>query len=114
MLLLIAADTGRTGDVINAVILGFLIVAALLAVSTIWFWRHTDPRRRRGRVVDVQPIEVRVDGHVPAPGERGSVWSDAPVSSQFHGGDAGLSDDDWARMTAPNRRGGGSSIHGRG
>ncbi len=100
MLLLIAADTGRTGDIIQAVILGLLIVAALLAVSTVWFWRHTDPRRQRGQLRDVQPIEVRVTETTDG------VWkTEAPVSN-FQADDQGLSDSDWARMTSPSSRGG--------
>ena len=98
MLLLIAADTGRTGDIINAVIIGLVIVAALLAVSTFWFWRHTDPRRQRGQLRDVRPIEVRVE-------ESTGAWQrEAPVSN-FQPDD-GLSDSDWARMTSPSSRGG--------
>ena len=100
-MLQIAADTGRTGDIIQAVVVGLLIVAALLAVSTVWFWRHTDPRRQRGRLRDVQPIEVRVEEST-----TDGVWkTEAPVSN-FRADDGGLTDSDWARMTSPSSRGG--------
>lgn len=44
-LLLAQQAADNTGQTIRLIIMGLLVVALLLAMLTVWYWRHTDPRR---------------------------------------------------------------------
>lgn len=85
-----AADS--TGSKIRTIIFGLLAVAMLLTGLTIWYWRHTDPRKRLrdSRLVD-QPAQVT------------SAMPAVPVAQRP---DATLMDDDgadeWLRLTGPD------------
>ena len=96
-----ADDTGQT---IRLIIMGLLAVAVLLALLTVWYWRHTDPRRRLRPVADPvgapEPFDPRGYGvdeergarPVGAPSPHSPV-SAAPVSQ--------LDADEWLRLTGP-------------
>lgn len=81
--------TDGTGDRIRLIIIGLLLVAALLAGLTVWYWRRTDPRKRVGDQLVDPPVVV-----APAP---------LPVEERS---DAALLADDaadeWLRLTGPD------------
>jgi hypothetical protein len=41
----LVTEAEQTKRVITALIIALLVVAALLALLTLWYWRHTNPRR---------------------------------------------------------------------
>lgn len=58
------AETQQTEQAITALIVLLLVVAGLLTVLTVWYWRHTSPRRvaRRGgrNVPSIDPDDPRL------------------------------------------------------
>ncbi|MEL7158053.1 MAG: hypothetical protein AAFN30_15850, partial [Actinomycetota bacterium] len=49
-------EAQQTEQVIAALIVLLLVVAALLTVLTVWYWRHTSPRRVERRVGRSVPL----------------------------------------------------------
>lgn len=90
-----ADDTGQT---IRLIIMGLLAVAVLLALLTVWYWRHTDPRRRLRPVADpigaTQPFD-RGEHSVPVTSARvpGAHLAAASVAE--------VDADEWLRLTGP-------------
>ena len=48
--LLLVTEAQQTERAITALIALLLVVAAMLAVLTVWYWRHTSPRRKARHV----------------------------------------------------------------
>ncbi len=119
-----ADDTGRR---VQLVIYALLAVAVLLALLTIWYWRHTDPRRRQVAssvntagsgareltpieqvIVTPNPAVVATNGSVPE-ASAAPAAGPAAASPEANGSDAledvaDLSDDgadEWLRLTGP-------------
>lgn len=44
--IVLVTEAQQTERALTAFIILLLVVAALLALLTLWYWRHTDPRRR--------------------------------------------------------------------
>ncbi|MDA3041053.1 MAG: hypothetical protein O3C27_16285 [Actinomycetota bacterium] len=92
-LLLAQQAADETGQTIRLIIMGLLAVAVLLALLTVWYWRHTDPRRRLRPVADPIVIpEPLVDARGRGAGEGQRV----PAAS-FSEIDA----EEWLRLTGP-------------
>lgn len=53
--IVLVTDAQQTQRAITALIGLLLVVAAMLAILTLWYWRHTSPRRRgQQRYVEVE------------------------------------------------------------
>lgn len=88
------AEAQQTEQVITALIVLLLVVAVLLTVLTVWYWRHTSPRRIEPRVgrtappVDHDPRYYQHDAHQQPYGNRspsggyGHHDEHAPVAAQ--------------------------------
>jgi hypothetical protein len=86
-------DTGRTVAIVVAALVG---LAVLLAVLTIWYWRHTDPRRRvAARPAPVAARPGAVAGPAPAPQEPARPAPQAP---------GGITAEEWLRLTGPSEQ----------
>ncbi|MGI9612272.1 MAG: hypothetical protein ACR2QO_05135 [Acidimicrobiales bacterium] len=56
-------EAQQTEQALTALVWLLLVVAALLAVLTIWYWRHTSPKRKMRRyAAHVQQV-ARPDGY---------------------------------------------------
>ncbi len=44
--IVLVTEAQQTQTAITALIALLLVIAAMLAVLTLWYWRHTNPRRR--------------------------------------------------------------------
>lgn len=86
-----AADS--TGSQIRLIIIGLLVVAALLAGLTIWYWRYTDPKRRPRDPLAESSIDASATATVPA------VQSSEPTDEELLGDDGA---DEWLRLTGPD------------
>lgn len=91
------AQISTAADNLNVVVYGLLIVAALLALLTIWYWRHTKPRP----LVVTQRVSEQAPGPIsesPASDQFDpeSVWAQPPPTS-----DDGIAFDDWLAITSP-------------
>ena len=77
---MLATEAERTQRVITGLIGLLLVVAALLALLTVWYWRHTDPRRR---VFHVDPRHDALDEQFfeldPASGGTSPAGSAQPM-----------------------------------
>ncbi len=76
--IVLVTEAERTERLLTFLIALLLVVAALLMLLTFWYWRHTDPRRRTGRVrgyaghvspepdyqLNAEPGAYRPDGRV--------------------------------------------------
>ncbi len=94
-----ADNTGRT---IRLIIMGLLAVAVLLALLTVWYWRHTDPRRRprpvNDPVANQEPLSTQ---HGPAPDADLPVTGRSVASSAFSSAISETEADEWLRLTGP-------------
>lgn len=102
-----ADDTGRT---IRLIIMGLLAVALLLTVLTVWYWRHTDPRRRiRDPLGELGRDELDHDELDREFGrdERGAGQYEGVPSRPEPRLQADDGADEWLRLTGPDalRRG---------
>lgn len=59
-LLVVTAAADQTGRTISLLVAGLVGIAVALAALTVWYWRHTDPRRQaRSRPrLEQQPVEI--------------------------------------------------------
>lgn len=101
---LLLAQENVTSATVKWFIAALLLVAALLTVLTVWYWRHTDPRRRvrqtQPRVVDATP-QVHANASTDATdGAWFSTASSSPAtqaaSSRAPGSSSPSSPEPWA------------------
>ena len=101
-----ADETGRT---ITLIIIALLVVAALLAALTVWYWRFTDPKKRLLTPVPA-PIgdsdDFTAGGHtaVAPPAEANVIESDVGITEAERATAEALADDgadEWLRLTGP-------------
>ncbi|MFV0526093.1 MAG: hypothetical protein ACK5RL_16525 [Acidimicrobiales bacterium] len=60
--LLLVTEAERTTQTFTALIIALVVVAVLIGILTIWYWRHTSPKRRyRRRVEGAQPRRQEVE-----------------------------------------------------
>lgn len=90
-LLVVTAAADQTGRTISLLVAGLVGIAVALMALTVWYWRHTDPRRRaRPRSIpEPSPVEVldpQIDpvDHVDRIDDLGRLLSPdvAPVDMQ--------------------------------
>jgi hypothetical protein len=61
------SEAQQTERFISGLIVLLLVVAALLTVLTIWYWNHTNPKRRARGVAQQGPIDLnRTQGQIGA------------------------------------------------
>ncbi len=75
----LVTEAEQTQRVIVALIVVLLIVAAILALLTLWYWRHTNPRRA-ARQMFPEPQGADLDLR-----RRYGYDSNAPVANQHWG-----------------------------
>ncbi len=110
MIEVLAEDADR----INMVIIGLLVVAALLAVLTFWYWRQTDPRRRvsNAPAAAAPNVDAWLTGETPIapketlgsmapPTEAAMTAAFGEAQPQVNGTKPAISDDEWTRLTGP-------------
>lgn len=88
-----ANTTSQTGRQITFLITALLGVAVLLALLTIWYWRHTDPRRREAPVKNTARAE-ELPRQIVLPQEPEAL-------AQTYAEDDGMSVDEWLSLTGP-------------
>ena len=94
-----ADNTGRT---IRLIIMGLLAVAMLLALLTVWYWRHTDPRRRLRPVADPVGVQEQSYAHeAPGPDAGSPVAGPSAGSGSFAATISETEADEWLRLTGP-------------
>lgn len=94
-----ADNTGRT---IRLIIVGLLAVAVLLALLTVWYWRHTDPRRRLRPVADPVGVQEQSYAHPGPVPDAGSPAAGLSVgSAPFAAAISETEADEWLRLTGP-------------
>lgn len=54
----LVTEVQRTEQAVTALIVLLLVVAALLSILTIWYWRHTSPKRRARMAQHRQMVTV--------------------------------------------------------
>lgn len=132
--MLIAGLIGQVdlaADNLNIVIYGLLVVAALLAVLTIWYWRHTKPRpvviesATGAASANTPPVEEPVSDDAIFERAMGddfdpdSVWADSPETPPTPAAepvvplgsktvdplddDEEMSADEWLAITGPDQ-----------
>lgn len=84
-------DTGRQ---ISILIIALLIIAFLLAASTVWYWRHTDPKRRD---LNARSAEVPVRQVRPEP----VILAEPEAVAASYAADEGVTVDEWLSLTGP-------------
>ncbi len=122
-------STSVTDDRIRMIIVALLVVAALLAITTIWFFVHTSPRRRATPVVGVTAgahSAARTgdsdDRPTAASSKAGSPVAGSPTPGSTPAGSSVVGstaapnstpsvatnddddDDEWLRLTSPEKR----------
>lgn len=70
-------EAQRTEQAVTALIVLLLVVAGLLTLLTIWYWRHTSPKRRARAMGMVETVYRDVDLTAP-PTEVYPVFLDEP------------------------------------
>ena len=68
-------EAEQTERVITALIVLLVVVAALLTLLTIWYWRHTSPKRRE--VEPQRAVDLNV-GYYDLPGEPTAIQPVVP------------------------------------
>lgn len=63
----LVTEAQRTEQAVTALIVLLLVVAALLSLLTIWYWRHTSPKRRARAAAQRSADVVRLDVDLTAP-----------------------------------------------
>lgn len=58
----LVTEAQQTERAVTALIVLLLVVAGLLAVLTIWYWRHTSPKRVERRARRSRQV-IGLDGH---------------------------------------------------
>lgn len=61
----LAAEAQNTEQIITVLILLLLVIAVLLTALTVWYWRHTSPKRRRQAIHQPQ-VNLNVGHNVPS------------------------------------------------
>ncbi len=87
--------TDQTARQITILITALLAVALLLAASTVWYWRHTDPRRRNYR-----PIADEHSEHLES--QRQILPLEPEVLAETYAEDEGVTVDEWLSLTGPD------------
>ena len=67
-------EAQKTQQALTALILLLLVVAGLLALLTLWYWRHTSPKRRMRRYAT--HVEQLADGHGYETGYTAATYGD--------------------------------------
>jgi len=57
------SEAQQTEQALTALVWLLVVVAALLALLTIWYWRHTSPKRRMRRYAAHVEQTARPDGY---------------------------------------------------
>ncbi len=105
---LLVAQESLTTSTIKWVIFALLVVAALLAVLTVWYWQHTDPRakaaaaRRAPLTRAAPPSGVNTSpesAHAAAQAARAHVAVSPPPDPAPSSHD--IEADEWLRLTGP-------------
>ncbi len=94
---LILAQVGTndsTGRQISYLIIALLVVALLLALLTIWYWWHTDPKRRGRRPLPAETPNREIPTQRVIRPEPEAVAAD-------YAADEGVSVDEWLSLTGP-------------
>lgn len=87
--------TDQTARQITILITALLAVALLLAASTVWYWRHTDPRRRNYRLRSEDASEF--------PEPQPQVLALEPeILAEAYAEDEGVTVDEWLSLTGPD------------
>jgi hypothetical protein len=95
ILLAQSGATDQTARQITILITALLAVALLLAASTVWYWRHTDPRRRNYRPA--------TSDHAESAEQRRQVLPLEPeVLAETYAEDDGVTVDEWLSLTGPD------------
>ncbi len=108
---LFIAQESVTSTTVRWVILALLLVAALLSVLTVWYWKRTDPRQRVTNARHVSPERAEVPHGTPVPqavpvqhvasAQRGSV---APTNGETTAGAWGQTPPSATEAAADARR----------
>lgn len=87
--------TDQTARQITILITALLAVALLLAASTVWYWRHTDPRRRNYRPDHSEDSEY-------SESRRQILPLEPEVLAETYAEDEGVTVDEWLSLTGPD------------
>ena len=95
---ILLAQTGATDQTarqITILITALLAVALLLAALTVWYWRHTDPRRRSYRAEEAEHPEYSEP-------QRQLLPLEPEVLAETYAEDDGVTVDEWLSLTGPD------------